>query len=59
MKHIVLNAVKMLNFFLTKEGISDTLKDHMSRETLDYKKHLSLQFGQYCQVHEEARCPAQ
>jgi hypothetical protein len=25
----------------------------MSRETLDYKKHLSLQLGQYCQVHEE------
>jgi hypothetical protein len=25
----------------------------MSGETLDYKKHLSLQVGQYCQVHEE------
>ena len=25
----------------------------MSGETLDYKKHLSLQIGQYCQVHEE------
>ena len=25
----------------------------MSGETLDYKKHLKLQFGQYCQVHEE------
>jgi hypothetical protein len=25
----------------------------MSGETLDYKKHMSLQFGQYCQVHEE------
>jgi hypothetical protein len=25
----------------------------MSGETLDYKKHLSLQLGQYCQVHEE------
>jgi hypothetical protein len=25
----------------------------MSSETLDYKKHLSLQIGQYCQVHEE------
>lgn len=25
----------------------------MSGETLDYKKHLSLQIRQYCQVHEE------
>jgi hypothetical protein len=25
----------------------------MSGETLNYKKHLSLQVGQYCQVHEE------
>ena len=55
MIHIVLNAVKMLNFFPTKGGISDTLspKTIMSGETLDYKKHLSLQVGQYCQVHKE------
>jgi hypothetical protein len=53
--HIVLNAVKLLNFFPTKGGISDTLspKTIMSGETLDYKKHLRLQIGQYCQVHEE------
>jgi hypothetical protein len=25
----------------------------MPGETLDYKKHLSLQIGHYCQVHEE------
>jgi hypothetical protein len=25
----------------------------MSGETLDFKKHLSLQIGQYCQVHED------
>jgi hypothetical protein len=55
MIHIVLNAIKMFNIFPTKGGISDTLspKTIMSRETLDYKKHLSLQVGQYCQVHEE------
>jgi hypothetical protein len=55
MIHIVLNAVKMLNFFPKNGGISDTLspKTIMSGETLDYKKHLSLQVGQYCQVHEE------
>jgi hypothetical protein len=55
MIHILLNAVKMLNFFPMKGGISDTLspKTIMSGETLDYKKHLSLQVGQYCQVHKE------
>jgi hypothetical protein len=55
MIHIVLNAVKMLNFFPIKGGISDTLspKTIMSGETLNYKKHLGLQVGQYCQVHEE------
>ena len=32
----------------------------MSGEILDYKKHLSLQIGQYCQVHEEdAPCNSQ
>jgi hypothetical protein len=53
--HIVLNVVKLLNFFPTKGGVSDTLspKTIMSGETLYFKKHLSLQIGQYCQVHEE------
>jgi hypothetical protein len=53
--HIVLNVVKLLNFFPTTGGVYDTLspKTIMSGETLDYKKHLSLQLGQYCQVHEE------
>jgi hypothetical protein len=53
--HIVLNVVKLLNFFPTKGGVSDTLspKNIMSGETLDFKKHLSLQIVQYCQVHEE------
>jgi hypothetical protein len=55
MIHIVLNAVKMLNFFPMKGGISDTLspKTIMSGETLNYRKHLSLQVGQNCQVHDE------
>ena len=50
-----MNNVKMLNFFPPKGGVSDVLspKTIMSGETLDYKKHLCLQFGQYCQVHEE------
>jgi hypothetical protein len=53
--HIVLNVVKLLNFFSTKGGVSETMspKTIMSGETLDYKKHVSLQIGQYCQVHEE------
>jgi hypothetical protein len=53
--HIVFHAVKLLNYFPTKGGISDTLspKTIMSGETLDYKKHLRLPIGSYCQVHEE------
>jgi hypothetical protein len=53
--HIVINVVTLLNFFSTKDGVSETLstKTIISDETLDYKKHLSLQIGQYCQVHEE------
>jgi hypothetical protein len=53
--HIVLNVVKLLIFFSTKGGVSETLiqKTIMFGETLDYKKHLSLQLEQYCQVHEE------
>jgi hypothetical protein len=47
--HIVFTAVKLLNHFSPKGGISDTV----SPKTLDFKKHLSLQLGQYCQVHEE------
>ena len=54
--HIVLKSVRMLNFFFpTRGGISDSFspKTIMSGEVLDYKKHLRLQIGQYCQVHEE------
>jgi hypothetical protein len=53
--HIVLNVVKLLNFFPTKGGVSDTLspKTIISGETLYFKKHLSLQIGQYCQGLEE------
>jgi hypothetical protein len=44
-----------VDFFSTKGGFSGTLipKTIMSGETLDCNKHLSLQLGQYCQVHEE------
>jgi hypothetical protein len=53
--NIVLNCTKLLNFFPPKGGVSATIspKTVMSGEFLDYKKHLTLQFGSYCQVHEE------
>ena len=53
--HIVLLVVKMLNYFPPKGGASTHIspKTIMSCETLDYLKHLSLSFGQYCQVYEE------
>jgi hypothetical protein len=51
----VLNVLRLLNVFPTKGGLSKSLspKTIMSLETLDYKKHLSLQIDQCCQVHEE------
>jgi hypothetical protein len=60
--HIVFYSVRMLNFFPTKGGISDNMspKTIMSGEILDYKKHLCLPIGQYCQVHkEETPCNGQ
>ena len=55
MIHIVFHAIKLLNSFQTKGGILDTLspKTILSGKTLDYKKHLRLPIGQYCQVHKE------
>ena len=52
---IVFAAVKMLNFFPPKGGVSAILSPRtiISGETLDYNKHLALRNGQYCQVHEE------
>jgi hypothetical protein len=53
--HIVINVLSLLNFFPTKGRVYETLspKTIMSGETLNYKKHLSLQIRQYCQVHEQ------
>jgi hypothetical protein len=56
--HIVLNVVKLLNFFQRRgEFLTLSPKTIMSGETLDYKKYLSLQLGQYCQVHEKDNPP--
>jgi hypothetical protein len=54
MINLVFQAVRMLNYFPSKGGVSAALSPMtiMSGETLDYKKHLRLQIGQYCQVHE-------
>ena len=53
--NLVLHVVKQLTFFPTKAGISETFSPRMLMigEKLDYKKHLTLQFGEYCQVHEQ------
>ena len=53
--HMVLGVVRLLTFFASKAGVSQNLSPRMLMlgETLDYKRHLSLQFGEYCQVHEE------
>ena len=44
----------MLNQFPTKNRISKKFspKTILSGESLDYKKHLQIQFGQYFQIHE-------
>ena len=53
--HNVLGSAKMLTNFPGKAGISETLSPRaiLTGESLDYKKHLALQPGEYCQVHEE------
>jgi hypothetical protein len=51
---MVFYAVKLLNYFLVKGGVSEIYgpKAIMSSEVLDFKT-FSLSFGSYCQVHEE------
>ena len=53
--HLVFQGVRLLNCFPSKGGVSASLSPMtiMSGDPLDYKKHLSLQVGQCCQVHEE------
>jgi hypothetical protein len=52
---MVLHSVRMLNFFPQKAEVDDTLSPKMiiSGEKLDWKRHLALPFGSYCQVHEQ------
>ena len=53
--NLVMTVVKMLTFFPTKAGVSTTMSPRaiMTGEKLHFKKHLTLHFGSYCQVHEE------
>jgi hypothetical protein len=54
MTHMVFYAVKLLNYFLAKGGVSEIYgpKTIMSGEITNLKK-ISLPFRTYCQVHEE------
>jgi hypothetical protein len=54
MTHMVFYAVKLLNYFPAKGGVSEIYgpKTIMSDKIIDFKK-FSLPFGTYCQVHEE------
>ena len=53
--HAILKMAKMLNYFPTKQGISSEIcpRSILTGESLDYKKNLTLQPGQYFQVHED------
>ena len=52
--HMVLLVGKLLTYFPTKGGISQTLSPRMimSGTPLNYRRDLILQFGAYCQTHE-------
>jgi hypothetical protein len=54
MTHMVFYAVKLLNYFLAKGGVSEIYgpKTIMSGNIINFKK-FSHPFGSYCQVHEE------
>ena len=52
--HEILNIVKMLNYFMTKSGVSTTNipRAILNGENLDCKKHIQLHYGKYWKVHE-------
>jgi hypothetical protein len=52
--HMVFQCTRLLNYFPTKGGISDTISPRtlLLGETLEYKKQFRLSIGDYCQVHE-------
>ena len=52
--YIVFTVVMMLNYFPFKGGVSAILSTNTinNGEKLHYKRHLGINIGQYCQVHE-------
>ena len=52
---MVLQCTNMLNWFVSKGGISENFSPFtlLTGQTLNFKTHLALEFGEHCQVHEE------
>ena len=52
--YILLKVFRILNYFSFKGGVSTILspKTTMSGKTLNYKQHIGINIGQYCQVHD-------
>ena len=53
--NIIFKSIKLLGYFPTTAGISTTIspREIVTGETLNYKRHLAILFGKYCQIHEE------
>ena len=53
--HLVFQAIKIMNQFPVKGGISDTITPTtiMTDKSLHYKKHICLQIVHSCNVNEE------
>jgi hypothetical protein len=51
--HMVMDCVKILNCFPSKDGLSISPRLLMRGVGLDSKKHFRVPFGSYCQVHED------
>ena len=52
--NIVLKNVKLLGYLPTTADIMTNIspREIMTGDTLNYKKHLVIPLGQYCQIHE-------
>ena len=53
--NIVLNNVNILGYFPTTSEILTNISPRaiMTGDNMNYKRHLSMPFGQYCQIYEE------
>ena len=52
--YIIFTVIRIINYFPVKRGFYAILIPNtiISGETLNYKRYLGLNIGQYCQVHE-------